>query len=244
MTAVEDALRPLVVPARHRGPDRSGNGGYTAGLLAARLGAPGAIRVTLRQPPPLDAPMLLSQHAGGLRAAFGGAVVAEAEPATLDVDPIEPVSWPAAREAEASYAGWRDHPFPSCFVCGTARSAPDALALRPGPIPDRVGTTAAAWEPGETWDRGDGAVPAQVVWAALDCPGGWTLDIAGRPAVLGRMTASVDALPVVGDRCVVMARLLGRERRKAFTGTTLYDGDGRVLARAHAVWIELQAPHP
>ncbi len=57
--------------------------------------------------------------------------------------------------------------------------------------------------------------------------------------VLGRMTARVDALPHVDDTCVVMGQLLGRDGRKAFTATTLYDGDGRVLARAKAVWIEV-----
>ena len=77
-------------------------------------------------------------------------------------------------------------------------------------------------------------------WAtALDCPGGWTLDIVGRPAVLGRITAQVDALPAVGEPCVVMGRLLRRSGRKGISATTVYDGDGRVLGRAEAVWIEI-----
>ena len=78
-----------------------------------------------------------------------------------------------------------------------------------------------------------------MVWAALDCPGGWTLDIVGRPAVLGRITAQVDALPRVGEPCVVMGRLLRRSGRKGFSATTVYDGDGRVLGRAESVWIEI-----
>jgi hypothetical protein len=57
--------------------------------------------------------------------------------------------------------------------------------------------------------------------------------------VLGRMTARVDALPQVGDPCVVMGQLVDHVGRKARTVTTLYDGDGRVLARACAVWIEV-----
>jgi len=57
--------------------------------------------------------------------------------------------------------------------------------------------------------------------------------------VLGRMTAAVDALPRVGDPCVVVGRWLGEERRKTFTASTVYDADGRVLGRAQATWIAL-----
>ena len=46
----------LVVPARFNGPARSGNGGYVAGSLAARVpdAADRPVEVTLRRPPPLD----------------------------------------------------------------------------------------------------------------------------------------------------------------------------------------------
>jgi hypothetical protein len=76
---------------------------------------------------------------------------------------------------------------------------------------------------------------------SLDCPGGWTIDMVGRPAVLGRLTAAVDDQPQVGEPCVVMGRLLRQDGRKSVAATTLYDADGRILARAEAVWIELSA---
>jgi len=88
---------------------------------------------------------------------------------------------------------------------------------------------------------GDGSALVEVVWAALDCPGGWSADLAGRPMVLGRMTAAVDALPRAGDHCVVVGQWLGAERRKTFTASTMYDVDGRVLGRAQATWIALSA---
>ncbi|HSK25595.1 MAG TPA: hypothetical protein VK894_01620, partial [Jiangellales bacterium] len=50
----------FLVERRFRGPAESGNGGYVAGLLAARVGAvPGgsAAVVTLRLPPPLETPL-------------------------------------------------------------------------------------------------------------------------------------------------------------------------------------------
>jgi hypothetical protein len=55
--------------------------------------------------------------------------------------------------------------------------------------------------------------------------------------VLGTMVAALDALPVVGEDCVVMAWPRGGAGRKHFSGSALYAADGRLLARAEAVWI-------
>jgi len=46
-----------------------------------------------------------------------------------------------------------------------------------------------------------------------------------------------DACPHPGDPCVIMGRHLGESGRKTFTATTLYDSDGRILARARHTWI-------
>jgi hypothetical protein len=55
--------------------------------------------------------------------------------------------------------------------------------------------------------------------------------------VLGRMTARVDTLPVIGEPHVVMGGARGSDGRKTFTASTLYDADGRVVAVAEHVWI-------
>jgi hypothetical protein len=55
--------------------------------------------------------------------------------------------------------------------------------------------------------------------------------------VLGRMTARVETLPVIGEEHVVVGAGRGRDGRKTFTASTLYDGDGRVVATAEHVWI-------
>jgi hypothetical protein len=57
--------------------------------------------------------------------------------------------------------------------------------------------------------------------------------------VLGRITAAVDALPEPGDRCVVVGLRLGVEGRKAFTASTAYDSEGRVLGHAESTWIAI-----
>ena len=52
--------------------------------------------------------------------------------------------------------------------------------------------------------------------------------------VLARMTARVDALPVVGEEHVVVGLGRGSEGRKTFTAATLYDSDGRVVGPRRA----------
>ncbi len=232
---------PLLVPARFNGPPGSGNGGYVAGLLAARRDPDGAATVTLREPPPLEVPMVVLTEGGVTTASFGGAVIATAEPGEPASDPVGPVPFEDAAEAEGRYAGLTAHPFPTCYVCGPERPAGDGMGLRPGPVGGdgdrRVATT---WVPGADQGGSDGPVATAFVWAALDCPGGWSSDIVARPMVLGRMTAAVHARPEVGDRCVVVGRVLRVDGRKTFTATTAYDGDGRVLGTAEATWIALR----
>ena len=92
------------------------------------------------------------------------------------------------------------------------------------------GRTAAPW-----------TVPARVdlavVWAALDCPGGWAALHTGRTFLLGRIAVAADALPSPGSTCVVVGEAREVAGRKAVVGSTLYDPDGTVLATARATWI-------
>lgn len=233
----------LTVPARFRGPATSGNGGYTAGLLAARVPGgdrPGAVvTVRLHTPPPLDTSLLVEVADDRAVARHGETVVAEAAAGALDVALVPGVPHDLAVAAAERYVGFRTHPFPGCVVCGPHRAPGDGLRLFPGrTVPGR---TAAAWTPDASAVGPDGAVPAPVVWAALDCPGGWSADIAGRPMVLGTITARVDRAPRLGEPCVVTGALLGTSGRRVDTATTLYGADGAVLAQARAVWVQIDA---
>ncbi|GHC87176.1 hypothetical protein GCM10007079_31040 [Nocardiopsis terrae] len=248
----------LTIPAAFNGPDGSGNGGYSAGLLAGLLTAPGgpAVQVTLRTPPPLDRTLTVEgTPEEGLRlvdptAQDKARLVAEAvRAAPFDEAPVPggPVTVSEAARARERYAGLTDHPFPRCYSCGPARAEGEGLRLfagsvRPGRGPDGVGNTVACtWDVLEAVDGGDGrAAPAQV-WAALDCPGGWSSDVSGRPIVLGRMSAQILDLPAVGSTPVVMGHLESVDGRKVHTGSALYDETGRLLAQARATWIALRS---
>ena len=76
-----------------------------------------------------------------------------------------------------------------------------------------------------------------MTWAALDCVGGWAGDLEERLMVLARMTARLDSLPVIGEEHVVVGMGRGRDGRKAWTSSTLYDADGRVVGSAEHLWI-------
>lgn len=216
------------MPGRCNGPAGSGNGGYSAGVFATAAG-PGPGTVTLRVPPPLETPLTVRD---GRVTRDDGSLVAEVAPAPPQPPAaVPPVDWARAVAAAERYPGLVEHPFPTCYVCGPRH--PDGLRIFPGPVGD--GRTAAPWTvPDE--------VSVPLVWAALDCPGGWAVLAPGRPFVLGRMSGYVHALPQPGDRCVVVGTVTGTEGRKAHVATSLYGPDGTLLARAAATWLSVPAP--
>jgi hypothetical protein len=229
----------FVVPARFCGPPVSGNGGWTSGHLAQLVDGVwdgGAATVRLRTPPPLDTEMAVSRGDDDTVELWDGqTLVAQAFPAEpLDVTGLPaPVSFSQAVEAGPSYEGLVSHPFPTCFACGTERDPSEALCLHTGLLAGQSTLRAAAWTPRDS--------APELVWAALDCPGAWACDLAGRQLVVGTMTASVRDLPAVGEPHVVMAWPRGQDGRKFYSGTCLYAADGRLLAQAEAVWISVDA---
>jgi hypothetical protein len=150
-----------------------------------------------------------------------------------DLEAVDGVPPEVAADAMLRYPGLGKHPFPTCFACGTDRAEGDGLRIFPGPVGDDRGHVASVWLPHA------GTEDVATTWAALDCVGGWSEDLEGRPCVLGRMTARVDALPVVGEPDVVVGRHLSTDGRKSFTASTLYDADGRVVAAARHTWIQV-----
>jgi hypothetical protein len=221
----------MIIPARFNGPPDSGNGGYSAGVFAdldAADGTRGAggeqtREVTLRRPVPLDVSLsIVDMQVIGP----DGEVVAEVAPAAPVDTVVPPVGYAEAVDAARRYEGFADNPFPTCYGCGPKRG--DGLHIFPGGLPD--GVTAAPWTVPPD-------VSTPVVWAAMDCGGGWTVVGVGRPYVLGRIAVEVTEVPAPADRCVVRGALASVEGRRALVHTTLYGPDGAELARARATWV-------
>lgn len=226
-----------VIAGRFRGPTSSGNGGYTAGVLAACLPQAVAVEVTLRRPPPLERELSAVEAAPGWQLRDGDDLVAEAVAVDSPGQPVPPVDVATARAAEDAYAGLRHHPFPECFVCGPARASGDGMRLAPGRLPD--GRTACTWTPDESLAGSTGGVEERFVWAALDCPGGWTGDLDDRPMVLGRIRALVVATPRVEQTYVVVGKLRWTEGRKTGTASSVYDAEGQLCGLASHTWIHI-----
>ena len=211
---------------RFRGPLTSANGGYACGRLAAFVDAD-EVEVTLRLPPPLERPLVVESDDGVVRLLDGDALVAEARPAPVDVQPPAPVSVHDAEEARERHVRDSSPDFRECYVCGVRE---DGLEIRVGPVAGREPLHAS---PIVLLER-----TAELVWAAIDCPGAYAVGAEGRgEVVLGRMTARVSRVPERGEQCIVVSWPLGEDGRKLFAGTALFAVNGELLALARQTWI-------
>ena len=213
----------MIIASRFNGPPGTGNGGYSAGTFAGLVDG-GVAEVTLIKPPPLDVPLTA---AGEAVVDPAGEVIAAVRAVPAFAAGAPPVTLDAATQASKRYAGFADHPFPTCYVCGPER--PDGLRVFPGPADGVVAAPFTA----------PSQVATETVWAALDCPGGWSVLSPGRAYVLGRMAAIIDALPAPGSESVVVGRLAATEGRKATVHTALYSPAGDLLAHARATWVAI-----
>jgi hypothetical protein len=221
----------VIIEGRYNGPDGSANGGYLAGLLAARV-ASDTVTVALRRPVPLETGLEVRSDDHGIAARLldpSGGLVAEALAGAIVVPAVPPVPLDEAQEAAEKYRAAERHPFPRCFVCGPDREPGDGLRLEPGPVGD--GLVASPWTPVRVPEP-------ELLWAVLDCPGGLAPGRLDPPLLLGTMTAQVTALPEAGEPCVVMGLARSREGRKVHAATAAYGEDGRLLGRAEQIWIE------
>jgi hypothetical protein len=243
------AMPALTIPSRFCGPPGSGNGGYVCGRIAAYVDGP--VTVTLRRPPPLVTPMAVERDGeSSVRIYHGRTLIAEA--ASSPGSPVPqipgPVSMAEAHAAAGCARYYTDPVFPDCFVCGVGRGPGDGLRIFPGPLAGRP-LWAAPWTPDPSVTDAGGRVRPEVAWAALDCPSGIAAAEAASLArdtaiLLGRMTASLEALPAAGDQCLVIAWPGGRDGRKLTAGSALLGSGGTVLAVAKTVWLTVPRPIP
>jgi hypothetical protein len=232
----------VTIRARFNGPPASANGGYTCGVVAGLVGEEVA-GVSLRRPPPIDTPLDVVREGGRVELRHEDELVAEGEPATLELDVPDAITPDAA--AAASAAGrdhWcRHHPFPTCFTCGPERTPGDGLRLFPGELDG--GRYAVDWTPDDSVVDGTGHVLPECVWAALDCP--TSAPVAhfetGPAMVLARLTARLGCPVLVGEHHAILSWPLASDGRKHHSACALFDSAGRLLCASQALWIELRA---
>jgi hypothetical protein len=129
--------------------------------------------------------------------------------------------------------------------CGPPASANGGYAC--GAIAELLGggLWAAPWAPDSSVADQVGLVVPAVVWAALDCPGGFTAGVGDTMMALGRMAARVLARPRADTSyCLVAWRGGPAAGRKQPAGSALLDVNGGVLAVARTVWVTIPRPEP
>lgn len=232
----------ITIAARFNGPPTSGNGGYSAGLLAPHAGF-GAVRVQLRAPPPLDTPLSIHKTDTGAEACNGETVVLIAAPAEPLSPPPEPPSQTLAMTGRETFITEEEHVFPTCFVCGPHRHEGDGLRIFSGPLHGFEGV-GDVWTPDESLANHTGLVGNEFLWAALDCPGAFAIGNQENPMVLGQMTAEIHRQAAVSEPLTILGWHMFDDGRKHGAGTAIYRADGTCIAQSEQVWIELKPKAP
>lgn len=234
------AFGAIRIDRRFRGPPTSGNGGYSAGLLAATLGGSDVV-VTLRKPPPLDVDLQVERGDDAAALYDDGSLIATAVRETVELVVPPPPPLEALREAETRFTGFCNHIFPGCFVCGPQREPGDGLRLFTGPLDDGSGRVAACFIPHHDLADDDGLLRPEFIWSALDCPGYFAVSEAAGLAVLGRLGCVIRKPAHCGRALIVTGWPIASEGRKHTVGTALHNADGDLVAAGLATWISLQA---
>lgn len=229
------------------GPPNSGNGGYVCGILSR--GVDGPATAVLRAPIPLDTDLGLEARDGGnVLLGEADALIAQGGPATQALpEPPPAPSLEAARAAGLRHIGLTQRVHPICFTCGPERQDGDGLRVLPGQLEGaETGVVACTWTPHAAFADAEGMIAPEVVWAALDCPGyfAWVEKDGRHGALLGTMTGEIVIPAKAGEEYVVVAWPILKEGRKEIAGTALFDGQGRLMARAHQVWITMGPRSP
>ena len=233
---------------RYRGPvvegQHCGHGGYFCGQVAKL--APGLRALTILKPIPLERELTVRISSGRVTVFDRDEEIGNSEVrgAPLVVTIPGPVSLGEAREAGTRFPGFTRRVVPECFGCGDERAPGDGLRVFTGEVRARVNgekQLAGVWEPDGSSLDGDGFVRPEVVWAVLDCPGGWA--IPGQCSTLALQVEILERVP--GDRPLIVRgwvqQAIDDKRTSRYAGSALLDEAGRVLALGGAIWVRPRA---
>lgn len=225
----------LIIEPRFCGPENSGNGGYVCGMLANCVDY--TAEITLYKPPPLSTEMKIITKNSHLQLIHFEELIATVKPGIIDFKAPQPPDFNMAKKASMNYIGFKNHPYPTCFVCGPNRESPDALCIYPGKIADG-NMIAAPWIPDKIYADDQENLSNEFIWSALDCPGGIVVLEESKKILLGRMTAQIRHKIRVGENCVVIGWLKGQEGRKFYSGSAIFSESKGLCAVANAIWID------
>ncbi|GHI07002.1 hypothetical protein AQI88_21420 [Streptomyces cellostaticus] len=219
--------RTDTIPPHITGYPNVAFGGYVAGLVAARSDAE-TVRVDFRAAVPVGVPVRLED-------------MVTVTPSEMRLDAPEMPAWAQAQEASEAYLAQADaHPQPfECYGCSPLPVG-KGIRLFPAPVPGR-NLVAAAWVPDPELAGTSGTLPPEIVWSALDCPGGWAgmrLAETGPGLVTAALTGTLLREVKSGERHISWAWVLGGHARKVTVGVALATAEGELCALAEAVWVK------
>jgi hypothetical protein len=225
-------MTQLLIDPAYAGLPELAHGGYVAGLLTATLATDGS-RVRLRRPVPPGRALRLERPDPGLVELHDDTgLLADAVAADVLLEVPEPVVPAEALAASQLFPDAAHHPFPRCLCCGPQH--PRGLRVFPGPVSGRA-VVAAHWRPPEQLADDQGALPRELVCAALDCPQLWALMYHAPAATRERVVTTVletrlEHRVTAGEPHVVMGWPIGREARRWLSGAAIFGPAGELCA--------------
>jgi hypothetical protein len=220
-----------------RGPPTSASGGYAAGVTARLLDEPA--RVSLPKPPPVGRRLSVRRVESGVKVFDRDEVVLVAKQrGQLDVQ-VPHIDLAAARSATGIPEILANHRAPTCVVCGPGRS--DGFRIFPGSL--GPGLVATPWQVPSIGCQEDGELASPILWAALDCPGGWCFNGAHVEFVPVLVSQSVESLKPVraGEEVIIVGWATGRADRTLRACTAILDLAGEPLAVSKQTCVAVSA---
>ncbi|XDD49649.1 hypothetical protein AB3N59_14790 [Leptospira sp. WS92.C1] len=235
----------MSISSKYCGPPLSGNGGFSAGSAAQKLNSLSSI-VKIKAPVPLNSELQVNfdpDFYSALIDISSGVVAVEAEPAPdFKLDLPKPMSQEIIMQASKDYLGFIKHPFPSCFVCGPERKDKDGMRIFSGKVTDQPGFKhlhGANWDPWRELGDESGFVRKEIVWAALDCPGGFAVSTEDpQMIVLVKLTGRILSSIRVEESYRILSWEIHRNRRARTAGTAIFQSQDDVcVAYSEGVWM-------
>ncbi|MGJ4745212.1 hypothetical protein ACQV5M_02520 [Leptospira sp. SA-E8] len=237
----------IILSQRFCGPPKTGNGGFTAGILVEAVGTNSA-EIRLLGPTPVETPILMESENGQQ-----GTIYDDSKKILATLKSIQDKDFPEhklpvvpdledAKKFSALYPGFQTHPFPTCFVCGPKRKVNDGMRIFVGPAPEQIGfenLMAGHWLPDETVAARDGFVRDAAIWGALDCPGGFAA-VLDEPQliVLSKIQGKIIERPKIGVDYTVLSWRLQKMSRAFKVVTAIFKSDSkRLFAIAEGLWL-------